>query len=342
MNSGISRRQFGQAALLAAGAALLPQSLAAARIPSVKLGRVAATWIGLYSEPDFSSTRRIQLFRDELITILSTVEAEGPSHNPHWHETAQGYIHSGSVQVVRWNPQQPLELLPDSGALFEISVPYTRTYQQPDPASRPLYRLYYESTAWVTEHVRDNSGRSWYRVNDELLHTDYFARAEHFRWVTPEEVSPLSPDVPDHEKKIIVSLADQTVSAYEREKVVFEASISSGIPDSKPRENGIPTITPTGRFYIDKKMPVRHMGDGNLTSDLEAYELPGIPWVSFFHETGVAFHGTFWHADFGRPRSHGCVNMRNEDARWLYRWTTPSVAYSDRLQMGYGTTVIVE
>jgi len=21
--------------------------------------------------------------------------------------------------------------------------------------------------------------------------------------------------------------------------------------------------------------------------------------------------------------SHGCVNMRNEDAKWLFRWSTP-------------------
>jgi len=86
---------------------------------------------------------------------------------------------------------------------------------------------------------------------------------------------------------------------------------------------------------------MRHMGDGRITADLEAYELPGVPWVSFFHETGVAFHGTYWHTDFGIPRSHGCVNMRPEEAKWLYRWTTPMAPASERLQSGYGTTVIV-
>ncbi|OQX62000.1 MAG: hypothetical protein B5M51_06740, partial [Anaerolinea sp. 4484_236] len=39
--------------------------------------------------------------------------------------------------------------------------------------------------------------------------------------------------------------------------------------------------------------------------------------------SGVAIHGTYWHNNFGYPMSHGCINMRNQDAKWLYRWTTP-------------------
>ena len=31
-------------------------------------------------------------------------------------------------------------------------------------------------------------------------------------------------------------------------------------------------------------------------------------------------HGTYWHNNFGHPMSHGCVNMTNEDAKWLYEW----------------------
>jgi hypothetical protein len=34
-------------------------------------------------------------------------------------------------------------------------------------------------------------------------------------------------------------------------------------------------------------------------------------------------HGTYWHTNFGLQMSHGCVNMLNEDAKWLFRWTTP-------------------
>ena len=55
------------------------------------------------------------------------------------------------------------------------------------------------------------------------------------------------------------------------------------------------------------------------------YDLPGVPWCSFFTGTGVAFHGTYWHNDYGRPRSHGCVNLPSMDAKFIYRWTMPVV-----------------
>ena len=86
------------------------------------------------------------------------------------------------------------------------------------------------------------------------------------------------------------------------------------------------------------------MGDGLVTSDPAAYELPGVPWVSYFYSlTGVAFHGTYWHDNFGARMSHGCVNMRPEEAHWLFRWTTP--VYPNEPGKwhvnGYGTKVVI-
>lgn len=79
-----------------------------------------------------------------------------------------------------------------------------------------------------------------------------------------------------------------------------------------------------------------------MTDDLEAYILPGVPWVSFFEpETGIAFHGTYWHQNFGVPMSHGCINMKTEEARWLYRWTTPAGEIQKMNTIGYGTQVHV-
>ncbi|MBI3176443.1 MAG: L,D-transpeptidase [Chloroflexi bacterium] len=53
------------------------------------------------------------------------------------------------------------------------------------------------------------------------------------------------------------------------------------------------------------------------------YDLPGVPWVSYFAGNGAALHGTYWHNDFGTPKSAGCINLRPQDARWLFRWTLP-------------------
>ncbi|HKY83460.1 MAG TPA: L,D-transpeptidase [Anaerolineales bacterium] len=342
MDARIGRRQFlGLAALSAAGVALRPAPPAGGA-EGLGLARVAATWIGVYSEPSFRARRLDQLVRDEIITLTSQVNSdEGPSHNPVWFQLSDGYAHSGNLQRVRWLPQPPETLLPSAGALFEMSVPYTRTHRDPDPGSDPLYRLYYQSTHWVESSVVGADGRTWYRIIDDILYVRYYAPAEHLRRVTPEEMAPISPDLAAREKKIEVSLARQELRAYESGQLIFRTRISSGIPDTRPKENGVPTITPDGVFHVSKKTPMRHMGDGHITPDLEAYELPGVPWVSFFHETGVAFHGTYWHTDFGTPRSHGCVNMRPEEAKWLYRWTTPLASVSERLRGGHGTTVIV-
>jgi len=96
-----------------------------------------------------------------------------------------------------------------------------------------------------------------------------------------------------------------------------------------------------GKFYVNIKMPVRHMGEGNLTSDINAYELPGIPWVAYFYKTGVAFHGTYWHDNYGNEMSHGCVNMRPDEAKWLWRWLTPESDHTQRMVGGKGTYVEV-
>jgi len=338
--SEVSRRDFlALSALAASGLAFRPPDPPGAQ---AGLGRVTTDWIGLYAEPSFRARQLARLTRDELITLLGHVQADdGPSHNPLWYQVPDGYAHSGYLQLVGWRPQTPVRNMPADGALFEVSVPYTRTYRQPDPATPPLYRLYYQSTAWVEACVEGSDGRLWYRLVDDLLNVRYHARAEHLRAIHPKELTPISPEVPLAHKRIAVSLARQELLAFERDQLVFRTRISSGIPDERPRANGIPTITPDGRFYVDKKMPVRHMGDGHLTANLEAYELPGVPWVSYFHFTGVAFHGTYWHNNFGTPMSHGCVNMQPDEAKWLFRWTLPVVRHDELLKIGRGTAVVV-
>jgi len=129
---------------------------------------------------------------------------------------------------------------------------------------------------------------------------------------------------------------------------VFETKISSGL--SGLSTSDIDTATPVGDFHIAVKMPSKHMGEANLAADIEDYVLPGVPWCNFFDNQdpirGYAFHGAYWHDNFGVPMSHGCVNMRPGDAKWLFRWTRPVAAFEDidplKLdRKGYGTLVQV-
>ena len=102
---------------------------------------------------------------------------------------------------------------------------------------------------------------------------------------------------------IEVRLAKQQLIAWQNGKVVMTTAISSGV-------KGTPTVR--GNFRIQRKYAsVRMRGPG--------YDLPNVPYSMFFH-AGYALHGTYWHNAFGRPMSHGCVNLPTPKARWLYDW----------------------
>ncbi len=304
--------------------------------------RVAAQVVYRYSEPSFRSQRTGQLKRDQIIVINEEViSTQGPDYNPRWYRLSKGYAHSGHLQRVEGAHyhHRPLQSIPEGGQLGEICVPITQSYRFLRSGGwRQLYRLYYRSVHWITGMEAGPQGGKWYRLTDDLLHAHHYVPAVHVRPVDPEELSPISAHVPSDEKRIRVSIEDQTLTAFEGEQVVLTAKVSTGIPTETP-PGKLPTETPRGRFHVQTKMPSRHMGEGNLTDDLEAYELPGVPWVCFFHKDGLAFHGTYWHDNFGRMMSHGCVNMRNEDALWLYRWTTPVASERDWYVREMGTVV---
>jgi lipoprotein-anchoring transpeptidase ErfK/SrfK len=80
------------------------------------------------------------------------------------------------------------------------------------------------------------------------------------------------------------------------------------------------------------------MAAGDLAAS--GFDLPGVPWVQYITEGGISFHGTYWHNDFGRPRSHGCINLSSSAAKWLYRWTSPEVPLKKEfVHGGRGTKV---
>jgi lipoprotein-anchoring transpeptidase ErfK/SrfK len=118
-------------------------------------------------------------------------------------------------------------------------------------------------------------------------------------------------EIPKAEAKwILVDLSEQIAVAYEAEKPVRAFIISSGLPNT-------PTVI--GEFRILTKVKSQTMSGG---TGAYYYNLPGVKWVQYFY-ADYSFHGTYWHNDFGRPKSHGCINMTNADAKWLFDWAGP-------------------
>lgn len=294
--------------------------------PPYRLARATANGIHVQMEPDPAAPVLWYLYRDQIVTVLEEIQGEkGPAGNPRWFRLLDGFAHTANLQEVRYNFNPVVYDIPVGGMLMEVTVPFTQSHHGPSDQAPLLYRLYYKAAFWVTGITMDKDGRPWYTILDDWLHYKYYVRAEHLRPFTPEDLAPVSPDVPPESKRIEVDLTRQMVTALENEQPVFTATVSSGWLRKDPKPGQGRTITPIGRFRVFEKVPSRHMGNGRLTSDFDAHELPGVPFVSFFHILGTAFHGAYWHNDFGRPNSQGCLNMRPDDARWLYRWIYPTV-----------------
>jgi hypothetical protein len=306
--------------------------------------RVAIDQVSIHSQPWDESRILYQRYRDDLLNVYETVVSDkGPGYNPVWYRVWGGYVHSAHMQTVKMILNPVIDKIPGKRLLAEVTVPFTTAYRDRKQYGgwEQLYRLYYQSVHWVVGIEPGPDGEPSYRLRDELLEIEYNAPAAHFRIIPPEEFAPISPHVKPEKKRIEVSIVQQTLTAYEEDKVVLHTKISSGLLKEVPA-GMVPTKTPTGTFNIQSKMPSKHMGDGNLTAQLDAYELPGVPWVCFFEpKTGVATHGTYWHTNHGVPMSHGCINMKTEEARWIYRWTTPVAGPEDVEKIGYGTQVIV-
>ena len=359
--TSISRRDFFRISLLSLGSLAFRNPILSKGIlppedrisKPIALGRVAADYIHIYAEPSFKSERLERLKKDTILPLMAIVPTSlgWKGANPNWYQTTKGLIHSGHIQLVQNQINKPVHSIPEGGQLGEITCAYAQGLRYTRVNGwQPFYRLYYQTTHWITDIVEGpkegrwhRPGQPWYEITDERLRVRYCIPAFYVRLIKPAEFSPISTHVPPDEKRIQVSISEQKLTAFEGDKPVFETFVSTGVHTDGPTTNGIPTDTPLGRFRIGNKMPSRHMGDGTLDPDIYAYELPGVPWNMFFVSTGVAFHGAYWHNNFGYRMSAGCVNLRPDEAKWLYRWTTPTMLPDEwhRYERGTNVDVIV-
>jgi hypothetical protein len=338
----VSRRHFlKQVFINIAGVACLPVLNWTARVGEESLVRVTTAQVNVYNRPDRNSDIIMRRKQDELLTVYYSVEGTG-GRNSIWYRVWGGFIHSAYLQSVSVSHTPIMSRLPDGGSLAEVCVPFSQTYRKLRSGRWDLnYRLYFGSVHWIIGIEEGPDDRPWYLIRDSYDRI-YYVYSEHLRPMPDEELSPITPEIPREKKWIDISISEQTLTAYENDTMVMKTEISSGLPQLVPIElDQIPSETPLGHYHITVKTPSRHMGDQDLSGNLDTGALPGVPWVSFFHETGVALHGTYWHANFGVRMSSGCINMKNEDAKWIYRWVQPFIKPDERQVSAWGTRVFV-
>lgn len=145
-----------------------------------------------------------------------------------------------------------------------------------------------------------------------------FARIGTDEWVDAKELriarTVAPPDgVGAGDRWIDVDLDQQVLVAYQGEVPVFATLVSSG---------KIKHDTPTGIHRITKKYAKTRMR--NPVTSRETWDVAEVPFAMKFRKN-FALHGAYWHDGFGKPRSHGCVNLSPRDARVIYDWTQPVV-----------------
>jgi lipoprotein-anchoring transpeptidase ErfK/SrfK len=115
----------------------------------------------------------------------------------------------------------------------------------------------------------------------------------------PEEV------VGNGDRWIDVDLTNQMVYAYEGDVIINSFLVSTGTWLT-------PTVTGEYKIYV-KYRSASMSGPG--------YYLPNVPYIMYFYKS-YGLHGTYWHNNFGTPMSHGCVNLRTDEAAWLFDWAS--------------------
>lgn len=152
----------------------------------------------------------------------------------------------------------------------------------------------------------------------------HFETDEHL-WVPDSHASRLDPakKMPKWGKKgerwLDVNVTKQTLVAYDGPNAVYATLVSTGEAGLGDPETS--RSTKRGIFRIHTKHVTATM-DSDVVG--EEFELRDIPWVQYF-EGGYALHAAYWHDDFGKPRSHGCINLAPADARWLFFFTEPKL-----------------
>lgn len=213
---------------------------------------------------------------------------------------------------------QYIEVVDGCGPYYDVGTCVNMRYG-PGTEYPVAFRLRNGVVLAVSDTVIKN-GKSWYKIlfaspllYPERVKGDMYVSAEFVRLFTNDGDHNFVKDdgSASTTKRIVVKISEEKLYAYDGTILFMEAPISTGLE-----------LTPTARgtFSVFKMTPSRFMqGPIPGVSD-QVYDLPGVPWNLYFTKDGAVIHGAYWHDHFGKPWSHGCVNLSSENAKKLYSW----------------------
>lgn len=189
-------------------------------------------------------------------------------------------------------------------------------------------------SAWVEGEEIDPDNRTWAKVSSiqrrnaqgdlvELLTSDLPGDEFIYSGLLRPDPVKEPPPPPDTTlgkggaRWVDANLSQQTVTAYEGTKPVYFAPVTSGRPGWE---------TPTGTFHILRRVENETMEGSTLlrldTFEIPTYHLENVKWTQYFTGGGAALHTNYWRpaSIFSMPSSHGCLGMKEQDARWFWDW----------------------
>ena len=249
------------------------------------------------------------------VSLDRTFERDGQTY---WRTQQNQFVPDGSLRRKPWSEFRGRTL---DGRDWGLPVAVTRSgettvYRVNDRGKVRATRDRLSPRTWLSIRSRRQLGVDAYLLVDD----DRLVREADVRVIRPTAPPP---EVADGERWIDVDLENQVLVAYDWLQPRYVTLISSG-RRKVPRPE-LDYRTPKGAFRIRAKHLTATMD--NDEPGEPPYSLEDVPYVMYF-KGAYAFHSTFWHDRFGRPRSHGCINMAPHDAKWLYNWAGPDAPRS--------------
>lgn len=161
----------------------------------------------------------------------------------------------------------------------------------------------------------------------ETREAGLYARASDVSVVSEPEELPRG--VGPEDKWIDVSLGRGTLTLFVGKRAAYSTLMSPGAGGVTPKPSlTVPqlvsaALTPLGTYRIAVKHRAAQMTSEDKP-DPDQFWIADVPWVQYFRPP-FAIHTTYWHEDFGQPKSGGCVNLSPEDARVVFDFTEPNV-----------------
>jgi hypothetical protein len=233
----------------------------------------------------------------------------------YWRTQQNGFVLAKRVRQKDWSAFRGQVL---DGQRWDLPMAVTRSEET------TLYRVNGREKLRATRERLER--RSWLAVRSprRVGEVAYLVVGDD-QLVRQADVLVIQPSAPpeqvgEGERWIDVDLTHQVLVAYDWKQPRYVTLVSTGR-----------TKTPSPELNYRTPKGLQRIRGKHLTSTMDnnepgepPYSLEDVPYVMYFRGA-YAFHSAFWHDRFGRPRSHGCINLAPLDAKWLYNWAGPDL-----------------